>query len=197
MQKAKRGQPFVAFPAWILKKQRETPGWLTLHEIAVLLALQSFANGIYSRTVVWPGVKTIAKIVSVSERKVVSVLGALASKGLIDRKQRFCSGGRQTNLYHLLIWDHDLAHEGGFSMESSEAKTNKSQRTAVGNTKSAEPTEENLEQLEIRATGFKENRSQRILSLLSSMAGEELVEIQLTSQNTLQVQFSSPKTNDE
>ena len=69
--------------------------------LAVFTALSSFAG---KDRVVWPALRTLAKMVGMQERSVQRHVAELEAKGVISRVARFDESGRQTsNTYRLDI----------------------------------------------------------------------------------------------
>jgi hypothetical protein len=100
-------QSFTALPNWILKKQAETPGWLSCSEFCVLFALQSFASGCTDRDGVYPSYKTLCAYASVSKRTAIACVKSLETKGLIEKQERSDDRGCISNIYFLKIWNHE------------------------------------------------------------------------------------------
>jgi len=115
----KSGYPFVAFPAWIFAKQMENPDWLSCKEITLILALQSFADGMQGDKTVYPSVERLAKMTALSKRTVIDTIKDLQEKGLIEKETRYKNGERKTNIYTLKIWNHaEPVQEAGVSGSS-------------------------------------------------------------------------------
>ena len=102
----KSSYPFIAFPAWIFKKQIEDPEWLSCKEIALILALQSFADGMRGDQAVYPGIERLCKMTALSKRTVIDSIKSLQEKGLVEKTTRYENGERKTNIYTLKIWNH-------------------------------------------------------------------------------------------
>lgn len=100
-------QSFTALPNWILKKQAETPGWLSCSEFCVLFALQSFANGCGEKDGVYPSYKTICAYANVSKRTAIACVKSLEDKGLLEKEERRDDRGCISNIYFLKIWNHE------------------------------------------------------------------------------------------
>jgi DNA-binding MarR family transcriptional regulator len=107
MAEFKSQYPFVAFPSWILRKQMEEPGWLSAKEMIVLLALQSFADGMKHDQSVFPSIERLASMTSISGRSIIDLVKSLQEKGLIEKTRRYNDGERKTNIYTLKIWNYD------------------------------------------------------------------------------------------
>ena len=102
----KSSYPFVAFPSWIFTRQLQEPDWLSCKEITLILALQSFADGMQGANDVYPSVERLAKMTALSKRTVIDAIKSLQEKGLIEKATRYKDGERKTNIYTLKIWNH-------------------------------------------------------------------------------------------
>ena len=100
-------QPFTALPNWIFHKQKAEPGWLSAYELAILLALQHFANGASSGNCVFPSYKTLCVYAGISRNSAIKSIVLLQEKGLIRKEARHSENGQKTNVYHLVFWDGD------------------------------------------------------------------------------------------
>lgn len=98
-------QPFTALPNWIIEKQKRQPGWLSCHELCVLLILQHFAAGAGHGDDVFPSQSTIAACTGISKSSVIRSIAGLVDKNLIEKTPRYDELGQRTNLYRLMIWD--------------------------------------------------------------------------------------------
>jgi hypothetical protein len=107
MAEFKSQYPFVAFPSWILKKQIENPDWLSSKEILVLLALQSFADGMKEHQTVFPSIERLSSMTAICKRTVIDTIKSLQEKSLIEKTTRYQNGERKTNVYTLKIWNYD------------------------------------------------------------------------------------------
>jgi DNA-binding transcriptional MocR family regulator len=100
-------QPFTALPNWIFHKQKAEPGWLSAYELAILLALQHFANGVSSGNCVFPSYKTLCVYAGISRNSAIKSIVLLQEKGLIRKEARHSENEQKTNVYHLVFWDGD------------------------------------------------------------------------------------------
>lgn len=107
MSEVKNAFPFVALPTWIFKWQIENPGWLSSKEIVVLLALQSFADGIREDSTVYPSIERLCLMTSLSKRTIIETVKSLEEKQLLSKTTRYEKGERKTNIYTLKIWNYD------------------------------------------------------------------------------------------
>lgn len=105
MARIKTQQAFTALPNWIIEKQKRQPGWLSCHELCVLLVLQHFAAGAGFGDDVFPGQGTIAACAGISKSSVIRSIAGLVEKNLIEKIPRYDELGQKTNLYRLMIWD--------------------------------------------------------------------------------------------
>ena len=105
MARIKTRQAFTALPNWIIEKQKLRPGWLSCHELCVLLILQHFASGAGQGDDVFPSQGTIATCAGISKSSVIRSIAGLVEKNLIEKTPRYDDLGQKTNLYHLMIWD--------------------------------------------------------------------------------------------
>lgn len=120
MAEFKSQYPFVAFPSWILKKQIETPDWLSSKEIVVLLSLQSFADGMKEDQGVYPSIERLCAMTGICKRTIIEVMKTLQEKGLITKSSRYKDGERKTNLYTLKIWNYSSPFENNLENQGLE-----------------------------------------------------------------------------
>jgi DNA-binding transcriptional MocR family regulator len=102
-------QPFTALPNWIFHKQKAEPGWLSAYELAILLVLQHFANGLSSENPVFPSYNTLCAYAGISRKTAIKSIAALQEKGLIEKEARYSENEQKTNIYHLVFWNMDQA----------------------------------------------------------------------------------------
>ena len=100
-------QPFTALPNWIFHKQKAEPGWLSAYELAILLALQHFANGLSSGNSVFPSYNTLCAYAGISRKTAIKSIAILQEKGLIKKEARYNENEQKTNVYHLVFWSMD------------------------------------------------------------------------------------------
>ena len=100
-------QPFTALPNWIFYKQKAEPGWLSACELAILLALQHFANGLDSGNCVFPSYNTLCAYAGISRKTAIKCITLLQEKGLIKKEARYSENEQKTNVYHLVFWSVD------------------------------------------------------------------------------------------
>ncbi len=100
-------QPFTALPNWIFYKQKSEPGWLSAYELAILLALQHFANGFGSGNSVFPSYNTLCAYAGISRKTAIKSIAILEEKGLIKKEARYDENEQKTNVYHLVFWSVD------------------------------------------------------------------------------------------
>lgn len=100
-------QPFTALPSWIFYKQKAEPGWLSAYELAILLALQHFANGLDSGNCVFPSYNTLCAYAGISRKTAIKCITLLQEKGLIKKEARYSENEQKTNVYHLVFWSVD------------------------------------------------------------------------------------------
>jgi len=105
MARIKAQQTFTALPNWIIEKQKRRLGWLSCHELCVLLILQHFASGAGQGDDVFPSQSTIAACAGISKSSVIRSIAGLVEKNLIEKIPRYDELGQKTNLYRLMIWD--------------------------------------------------------------------------------------------
>ena len=145
----KSSYPFVAFPAWIFKKQLEEPEWLSCKEIALLLALQSFADGMRSDLSVHPSIERLCKMTAMSKRTIIDCIKQLQEKELIEKTTRYENGERKTNIYTLKLWNHaqpvvsEPSHLGAGSALTPDPKCKNRQTLGAGFAPKLEPLNNN------------------------------------------------------
>jgi len=100
-------QPFTALPNWIFYRQKAEPGWLSAYELAILLALQHFANGAGSGNCVFPSYNTLCVYAGISRNSAIKSIVLLQEKGLIRKEARYGENEQKTNVYHLVFWSVD------------------------------------------------------------------------------------------
>ena len=112
-------QPFTALPNWIFYKQRAEPGWLSAYELAILLALQHFANGLGSGNCVFPSYKTLCAYAGISRNSAIKSIVLLQEKGLIRKEARYNESEQKTNVYHLVFWSVDQTQSTSCTTQST------------------------------------------------------------------------------
>lgn len=100
-------QPFTALPNWIFQKQKSEPGWLSIHELGVLVCLQYFANGSDHENYVFPSYQTLCAYAGISRKTAIKAIALLQEKGLIKKEARYGENEQKTNIYHLVFWSVD------------------------------------------------------------------------------------------
>jgi hypothetical protein len=153
MSEFRSSYPFVAFPSWILKKQIDNPGWLSAKEIAILIALQSFADGMKHDSNVYPSIEKLCAMTSLCRRTVMDSIKDLQLKGLIEKTARYENGERKTNIYTLKLWNHASplqenavsgeSHLGAKSALTPDPKCKKQQTLGAGFAHELEPLNNN------------------------------------------------------
>ena len=116
-------QPFTALPNWIFHKQKAEPGWLSAYELAILLALQHFANGLSSGNCVFPSYKTLCAYAGISRNSAIKSIVLLQEKGLIKKEARYGENEQKTNVYHLVFWSVDQTQSAACPTQSTTCTT--------------------------------------------------------------------------
>lgn len=112
-------QPFTALPNWIFYKQKAEPGWLSAYELAILLTLQHFANGLDSGNCVFPSYNTLCAYAGISRKTAIKCITLLQEKGLIKKEARYSENEQKTNVYHLVFWSVDQTQSTSDTTQST------------------------------------------------------------------------------